>query len=117
MNFRPRWTAEATATFDELKRAAEQAAASRAKSKGKTKSSQQEGLFKQVAKTVRQLVDNPRHPALSTHQYDSLPHPFDPKGKVFEAYAQNNTPGAYRVFWCYGPETGEITIMAITPHP
>ena len=31
--------------------------------------------------------------------------------------AKNKTPGAYRVFWCYGPNTGEITIIAITPHP
>jgi hypothetical protein len=43
--------------------------------------------------------------------------PFDPAAKVFEAYAQNKTPGAYRVFWCYGPEQGEITVIAITPHP
>ena len=26
-------------------------------------------------------------------------------------------PGAYRLFWCYGPESGQITIIAITPHP
>ena len=39
------------------------------------------------------------------------------KAKVFEAYAQHRTPGAYRVFWCYGPGPGEITILAITPHP
>ena len=37
--------------------------------------------------------------------------------KVFEAYAQQRTPGAYRVFWYYGPERGMITIVAITPHP
>jgi hypothetical protein len=38
---------------------------------------------------------------------------------VFEAYAQNRTPGAYRIFWCYGPDKdkGDITITAITPHP
>ena len=24
--------------------------------------------------------------------------------KVFEAYGQNNTFGAYRVFWHYGPD-------------
>jgi hypothetical protein len=36
---------------------------------------------------------------------------------VFESYVQNRTPGAYRVFWCYGPEQGQITIVAITPHP
>jgi hypothetical protein len=36
---------------------------------------------------------------------------------MFEAYAQNDTPGAYRIMWCYGPGKGEITIVAITPHP
>jgi hypothetical protein len=30
---------------------------------------------------------------------------------------QNRTPGAYRVFWCYGPDQKQITILAITPHP
>jgi 3'-phosphoadenosine 5'-phosphosulfate sulfotransferase len=44
--------------------------------------------------------------------------------KVFEAYVQQNTPGAYRVFWYYGPDEVDksgkrpvITIIAITPHP
>jgi hypothetical protein len=122
MSFRLRWTAEATRTFQQLQRAAEQAATTRAKAskaggKGKTKSSKQEGLFKQVAKAIRQLAADPRHSSLHTHEYDSLTNPFDPKGKVFEAYAQNKTPGAYRVFWCYGPKKGKITILAITPHP
>jgi hypothetical protein len=70
-----------------------------------------------VAKAVHQLADDPRHPSLNTHEYSSLEHPFDPKRKVFEAYAQSRTPGAYRVFWCYGPGKGEITIIAVTPHP
>lgn len=47
----------------------------------------------------------------NTHEYDSITNPFDDKKKVFEAYAQNQTPGAYRVFWCYGPEDQEITII------
>jgi hypothetical protein len=37
--------------------------------------------------------------------------------KVFEAYAQNKMPGAYRIFWCYGPNKGDITVIAIAPHP
>jgi hypothetical protein len=37
--------------------------------------------------------------------------------KVFEAYAQNNTPGAYRIFWCYGPAKSELTIITITAQP
>ena len=115
MSFQLRWTSEAEGTFNGLQRAAEKAAKTRAKKR--TKSSKQEGLFKQVAKALRQLASNPRHPSLNTHEYTSLEHPFDPDGKVFEAYAQNRTPGAYRIFWCYGPEKGEITIIAITPHP
>lgn len=76
-----------------------------------------EGLFKQVEKSVKPLLQNPRHPSLQTHEYDSIPNPSDPNAKVFEAYAQNQTPGAYRLFWCYGPNKGEITLIAITPHP
>jgi hypothetical protein len=122
MSFRLHWTTGATQTFQRLQVTAEQAAATRAKAgnargKSKTKSSKQEALFTQVAKAVRQLAADPRHSSLHTHEYDSLAHPFDPKGKVFEAYAQNRTPGAYRIFWCYGPAKGEITIIAITPHP
>jgi len=37
--------------------------------------------------------------------------------KVFEAYAEQNTPAAYRVFWYYGPEKKQITILTITAHP
>jgi hypothetical protein len=123
MSFRLCWTSEAEQTFQRLQSAAERAAASRAKADeassgtAKTKSSKQEGLFKQVAKAIRQLAADPRHKSLNTHEYASLKHPFDPNGKVFEAYAQNKTPGAYRIFWCYGPSRGEIAILAITPHP
>jgi len=37
--------------------------------------------------------------------------------QVFEAYAENQTPAAFRVFWYYGPSARELTIVAITPHP
>lgn len=75
------------------------------------------GLFKQVHKTLTLLKENPRHPSLKTHVFHSLENPFKKGSKVFEAYAQNQTPGAYRVFWCYGPESTDITIIAITKHP
>ena len=42
----------------------------------------------------------------------------EPSGEeVFESYAQNNTPAAHRLFWYYGPEKKEITVVTITPHP
>lgn len=37
--------------------------------------------------------------------------------EIFEAYAENHTPTAYRIFWHYGPGSQIITIVAITPHP
>ena len=114
--FTVRWTPAARRQFDELRAAAHKAAESRTQA-GKAKSTRQEGLFQQVRKTILLLADNPRHPGLQTHQYHSLQNPFDQKAKVFEAYAQNRTPGAYRVFWCYGPDMSEITIIAITSHP
>lgn len=75
------------------------------------------GILNQANKSLAYLQANPRHPSLNTHEYYSMPHPWDLKGKVFEAYAQNNTPSAYRIFWCYGPDQKQITIIAITPHP
>ena len=116
MPFRARWTEEATTTFEQLQAVASAALQNRSKSK-KAKASKAEGLFQQVEKCVRLLLENPRHPDLHTHEYASIEHPYDTREKVFEAYVQNRTPGAYRLFWCYGPGKGDITILAITPHP
>ncbi|MSQ71798.1 MAG: hypothetical protein EXR27_11005 [Betaproteobacteria bacterium] len=110
------WLDESTDTFNELAAAAGKSLENR-QSSGKAKASKQEGLFKQVVKCVELLQASPRHPGLQTHEYHSIESPYDPDAKVFEAYAQNRTPGAYRVFWCYGPKKAEITIIAITPHP
>jgi hypothetical protein len=73
--------------------------------------------FKKIQKTLGYLQTNLRHPSLHTHPFHSIPHPYDSKSKVFEAYAENKTPEAFRIFWCYGPHRSQITIIAITPHP
>lgn len=68
-----------------------------------------------VRKTLARLESNPRHPGLQSHEFGSLS---GPRGEeAFEVFAEQNTPAAYRVFWCYGPEKGQITILAITSHP
>lgn len=110
------WTPEAESTFNQLMETAIRSGKSREKS-GKSRTSKQEGLFKQVVKCLDLLRANPRHPSLQTHEFTSIEHPYNPGEKVFEAYVQHKTPGAYRLFWCYGPAKGEITIIAITPHP
>jgi hypothetical protein len=71
--------------------------------------------YKAVKKALLFLSNNPRHPGLQTHEFTSLK---GPKGeKVFEAYAEQATPAAYRIFWYYGPEEIQITFIAITSHP
>lgn len=110
------YTDSAMAEYNALKAAADAAAEGR-KAKGNSKATKQEGLFCQVAKTIKFLANNPKHPGLQTHEYDDLESPYKKGDKVFEAYAQNNSASAYRVFWCYGPKRGDITIIAITAHP
>ncbi len=71
--------------------------------------------LKAVKKTLGYLEINPKHPSLNTHKYNSFK---GAKGEeIFEAYAENNTPAAYRIFWYYGPNKKEITILTITSHP
>ena len=72
-------------------------------------------ILKAVRKTLGLLETNLRHPSLQTHEFASLKGPSGEK--VFKAYVQQKTPGAYRVFWYYGPERNQITIISITPHP
>jgi len=72
-------------------------------------------IHKAVSKTLGFMETNLRHPSLNTHEYHSFK---GPKGeKVFEAYAQQKTSAAYRVFWYYGPREHQLTIFAIVPHP
>lgn len=72
-------------------------------------------IFKEVCKALAYMETNLRHPSLNTHEFSSL------KGaqgeKVYEAHAQQKTPGAYRIFWHYGPGKSVISIIGITPHP
>jgi hypothetical protein len=71
--------------------------------------------YQSVRKAIGLMETNLRHPSLQTHKYQTLQgvHGED----VFESYAENKTPAAYRIFWHYGPNKGQITIVAITPHP
>lgn len=71
--------------------------------------------LKAVRKCLGYLETNPRHPSLQTKPYHDLEGP--DKEKVFESYAENQTPGAYRVFWYYGKERLTIFVASIVKHP
>lgn len=72
-------------------------------------------FFRKWVHAVNHLSQNPRHPSLNTHEIDDLSRKFGIK--VFEAYLENNTPGARRMFWAYGPDRSQITILAVERHP
>lgn len=98
MNFELIFTEFADNQFDELE-----------------KSKDKKAIFKAVCKTLGFMETNLKHPSLNTHEYNEM---LGPNGeKIFESYVQNNTPGAYRIFWHYGPGKRKITILDICPHP
>jgi len=71
--------------------------------------------YKAVKNAIRFLSSNPRHKSLETHEFTTLRG--SNEEKIFEAYAEQSTPAAYRIFWYYGHDKNQITIIAITHHP
>lgn len=78
------------------------------------KDNARKGLLKQLRKVLGFMETNLKHPSLNTHKFSDMSCKL---GDVFETYAQNNTPGAYRIFWSYGPGKRQIFILAISSHP
>lgn len=71
--------------------------------------------FKAVREALKKLQLDSRHPGLQTHEFHSLKGPDNEK--VFEAYAEQKTSAAYRIFFYYGPEKGTITVFSVERHP
>lgn len=72
-------------------------------------------LYKKLGKALYHLSQNPRHTGLETHEISSLTKRYGMK--VWQSYLENQTPAAGRIFWVYGPNRGEITIIGLEPHP
>ena len=78
--------------------------------------SKDEGLFyKKFGKAMALLANNPKHPGLHSHEIDVLTKRYGTK--VWQSYLENKTSSAGRLFWVYGPEAGDITVIGIEPHP
>jgi len=75
----------------------------------------EERFFKKLIKALGYLEQNPRHNSLASHEIDDLTRKYG--FKVFQSYLENATPAAGRLFWAYGPDKGDITVLAIEPHP
>ena len=72
-------------------------------------------LFKKLFKILNLISNNPRHNSLSTHEITALSRRYGMK--IWQSYIENNTSKAGRIYWVYGPNKEDITIIGIEPHP
>ena len=75
----------------------------------------EEKLYKLMGKAMRLIANDPRYPGLQTHEITALTRRYGMK--VWQYYLENNTPKAGRIYWVYGPDKGDITIIGLEPHP
>ncbi|NBB81375.1 MAG: hypothetical protein GVY36_18365 [Verrucomicrobia bacterium] len=76
---------------------------------------EEKDLYRKIRKALQHLEANPRHPGLNSHEIDVLTEKYGVR--IWESYLENRKAGARRMFWIYGPETKEITIVGIENHP
>jgi hypothetical protein len=78
-------------------------------------------FFKKLSKAISFLESNPVHNSLNSHEISELSARYSKHTgkdiKVWQSYIENNTPSAGRLYWCYGPVRGVITIIGLEPHP
>ena len=75
----------------------------------------EEKLYKLMGKAMRLIANDPRYPGLQTHEITALTRRYGMK--VWQSYLENNTPKAGRIYWVYGPDKADITIIGLEPHP
>lgn len=72
-------------------------------------------LFKLLVSCFSKLSNDPRYLGLCTHDIDALTRRYGER--VWQSYLENNKPAAGRIFWVYGPDKSDITIIGLEPHP
>ena len=72
-------------------------------------------LFKKLVNCFKKLSSDPKYPGLCTHDIEALTKRYGKK--VWQSYLENSKPAAGRIFWVYGPNKSDITIIGLEPHP
>jgi hypothetical protein len=67
--------------------------------------------YRAICKVLHWMKTDLHHPSLHTHKIRGS------QEEIFETYAENHTPGAYRIFWRYGEDRGTLCILSIEHHP
>ena len=72
-------------------------------------------LYKKWGKALKLLSKDPTYPRLQSHDIEPLTKRYGVK--VWQSYLENNTSRAMRMYWVYGPNRQDITIIGLEPHP
>ena len=72
-------------------------------------------LYTKWGKALRFLSQDPLYPGLHTHEIEPLTRRYGVK--VWQSYLENKTSRAMRMYWVYGPNRQDITIIGLEPHP
>ena len=72
-------------------------------------------LYKKWGQALKHLSINPKYPGLESHDIDELTMRYGIK--VWQSYLENKNSKARRMFWVYGPDKQDITIIGLDPHP
>ncbi|MGN0428398.1 MAG: hypothetical protein ACI4F0_11400 [Agathobacter sp.] len=72
-------------------------------------------LYKKWGNALKKLSSDPQYPSLNTHEIEPLSKRYGMK--VWQSYLENKKSGARRMYWVYGPNQNEITIIGLEPHP
>lgn len=75
----------------------------------------EELLYKKWGNALKKLSEDPMYPSLRTHEITDLSKRYNMK--VWQSYLENKTSGAMRMYWVYGPDQQDITIIGLEPHP
>ena len=74
-----------------------------------------EELYMKWGSALKKLSANPMYPSLHTHEIEPLSRRYGMK--VWQSYLENKTSKARRMYWVYGPDQKDITIIGLEPHP
>jgi hypothetical protein len=78
-------------------------------------SKEDETLYKKWGQALKHLSISPKYPGLESHNIDVLSNKYGMK--VWQSYLENRNSSARRMFWVYGPDKRDITIVGLDPHP
>lgn len=83
--------------------------------RSETISKKEAELYKKWGAALKKLAMDPFYPSLKSHEIVPLSKRYGVK--VWQSYLENKKSGARRMFWVYGPDKNDITIIGLEPHP